>query len=56
MILVIYGDLMGLNGIYPLEMTNIAVENHHVSLANRLRFFFFMVIRNSYVELPEGNG
>ena len=25
------GGLMGFNGIYPLVMTNIAVENHHCS-------------------------
>jgi hypothetical protein len=25
----IYGGLMGSNGIYPLVMTNIAIENGH---------------------------
>jgi len=26
----IYGGLMGSNGIYPLVMTNIAIENDHL--------------------------
>ena len=25
----VYGGLMGFNGIYPLVMTNIAMENHN---------------------------
>ena len=36
--------------IYPLGMTNIAVENHHLKWENLLQ----MVIFNSYVKLPEG--
>ena len=47
----IYGGLMGSNGIYPLVMTNIAIENDHLWWIFPLK----MVIFHSYVNLPEGN-
>ena len=39
-----------INGIYPLVMTNIAMENHHFLWENPQ-----ITIFNSYVKLPEGN-
>ena len=50
--IVIYGDLMGFNGIYPLVMTNIAMENDHLWWIFPLE----MVIFHSYIKLPEGMG
>ena len=44
---------MGFNGIYPLVMTNIAIENGPVKL---LIYLLKMVIFHSYVCLPEGKG
>ena len=41
---------MGFNGIYPLVMTNIAIENGYLKWIFPLE----MVMFHSYVKLPEG--
>ena len=48
--MVICGDLMDFNGIYPLVMTNITMENHPFQWKNPL----VLAIFHSYVKLPEG--
>ena len=46
---------MGFYGIYPLVMTNIAMENHHFKICLMGNLTISMAIFNGYVKLPEDN-
>ena len=48
--MVVSWDFMGFYGIYPLVMTNITIENHHLKWNCPLN----IVIFPSYVKLPKG--
>ena len=50
----LYGKSQSALLIYPLVMTNIAMENHYFN--GKIHYFYgdSMVIFNSYVKLPEG--
>ena len=41
--MVVSWDLMGFNGMYPLVITNIATENHHVLWENPLFLWPFSI-------------
>ena len=50
------GGFMGFNGIYPLVMTSIAMENHERSTIFNGYYPIWMAIFNSYVNSPVGRG
>ena len=46
---------MGFDGIYPLVMTNMAVENHHFELGQSMNIhYLYGHFLSSYVKLPGG--